>query len=69
MDAAADTLDEEDTMTQEQIAWAQRHDWFRGVTRGGAVVVDATTYGPTGEVHPETVEVAEFSDLRALAGY
>ena len=56
-------------MTQGQIAWAVRHDWFRGVTRGGAVVVDVTEYGEGGEVHPATVEVASFSALRELAGY
>ena len=60
---------EEGTMTQGQIAWAARHDWFRGVTRGGAVVVDVTTYGPDGESHHATVEVASFSALRELVGY
>ena len=56
-------------MTKGQLTWAARHDWFRGATRGGAVVVNVTTYGPDGEAHPATAVVTSFEALQELVGY
>ena len=60
---------EDSAITQSQIKWAKEHDWFRGVTCGGAVVVDVTTYGPNGDIHPATALATSFKVLRELAGY
>lgn len=60
-------------MTKEEIAWASRHDWFRGGF-GGVVAVDATETWrdqQTGRLMVET-KTELFDDYRRLrcwAGY
>ena len=55
-------------MTELQIQWAKRHDWFLGVEGGAIVVLDryVTAFGKWAE---RALTFHHIDDLRKWAGY
>lgn len=57
-------------LTEQQIAWARRHDWFVGVSSSTGLIVVRDDYTINGRLFcNDIVWTKGFKALRAWAGY
>jgi hypothetical protein len=56
-------------MTENQIAWARKHDWFKFATLDNKVICRDVICDRQGNWHEKDVVFEDYRELREWAGY